>query len=257
MAAEEPHPSNPFLGMKLAPFDALRNAARVECDTCKVSRRYWCGKCNKLLVNGLAESPILSSLPLKFEVFQAKRESPQKSTAGQAATLSPSHVHVWRDLNQLRESVTDPDSIAILYPSDDSIPISDLPSQVDSLLVIDGPWSWAAQQLENPFLSGLKRVRLTTNGRRTAYWRYPPLRGAASNFNPTAVLQCMSTVEAIHQCCLEIDGEGGARGLYDNLLWLFAFQYSTVSRALRENPSRMQRVVRKSRGVLNPERFGH
>jgi len=132
-----------------------------------------------------------------------------------------------------------------------------LPSQVDSLLVIDGPWSWAAQQLENPFLSGLKRVRLTTNGRRTAYWRYPPLRGAASNFNPTAVLQCMSTVEAIHQCCLEIDGEGGARGLYDNLLWLFAFQYSTVSRALRENPSRMQRVVRKSRGVLNPERFGH
>lgn len=242
--------ANPFAQLHLSSTDALRDTPRVKCEGCGKSRRYWCGSCGVLCISAGAPSPV--QLPIRFEVLQAARETAQKSTAGQAVALAPDSVRVWRDRTSFINTILAGDGadVALLYPRDEAVPLSEA-ANVRTLVVIDAPWTSAALMAAEPPFSNMQCVKLTTQGRQSAFWRYPPLRGEASAFNRQAVEQCLSTVEAIHQAAVEVNGEAGTRGDYDDILWLFAFQHATVQRALGPPDSVLRkRIFRKSKGVL-------
>lgn len=224
--------------LRLSSFEALENAERQKCLSCAKSRRYVCAPCGVLLVSG----PRVR-LPLRFEILQVPREA-RRSTAGQAAALSPD-VRVWRDRDAFDREILgrrQSQRLALLYPRDDAVAISEA-NDIDALVVIDAPWTAAAVMAEE--MRHLRCVKL--NGeRRSVFWRYAPIRGDHSQFNRHTVPDCLSTVEAIHQSCVQRN----AAAVYDDLLWLFAFQHRTVSAALTNDANRMQRVVQKSKGVL-------
>ncbi len=74
--------------------------------------------------------------------------------------------------------------------------------------------------------------------RRAAFWRYVPVCGERSAFNPGAVHNFLCTVEAIHECCIRKDPGGAARGEYNDLLWLFAFHHRRVSADIGVDPAK-------------------
>lgn len=101
-------------------------------------------------------------------------------------------------------------------------------------------------------LSGLPRVTFPP-GRGTRFWRYAPKRGENSEyFNPDKVGCLMSTVESVHRFC---DAYNQAIGLpagkVDDLLWFFAFLHGRVKEVYEQSPEKRQRILRKSKGLLN------
>lgn len=134
--------TNPFSEYNIAPFDVLQNAARVKCEGCGKSKRFWCGECAKLLLPDSQLIPESTVLPLKFEILQSLREKPQSSTAGQAACLAPGYVRVWRDEAKFKSQVLEnaDDSIGILYPCQKAKLLSELPN-IQTLVLIDSPWT--------------------------------------------------------------------------------------------------------------------
>lgn len=244
-----PAHADPFAGLALSPFTALESAPRVSCPGCGKSRRYYCGACGSLVLSAGVASPRLT-LPLRFEVVQGRGEPPQKSTAGQAAALAPDSVRVWPAdrLDALAKTVAlNAPDVALLYPRADAPLLADMPS-VQTLVVLDASWTSASVMAEAPPFRDMRCVRLESPSRRSAFWRYPPARGERSAFNPDAIRAMLSTVEAVHECCVQAapDRPGG----FDDLLWLFAFQHGRVKAAIDADPAKRARLVRKSKGVL-------
>lgn len=252
---QEPLRVDPFAQLDLSPFTALEAATRVTCAGCDRSRRYWCGSCGTLCLPD-AEGPVPRvHLPLRFEVVQARSEVAQKSTAGQATALAPDHVRLWRSWPECKSNVSvglnaSDAGVALLYPRADAVPLSEA-GLLHTLVVIDAPWTTASViALQDPFAS-MRCVQLDVGDRGSAFWRYVPVRGERSAFNPDAVQNFLCTVEAIHECCVEKDPPAAAGGEFDDLLWLFAFQHRRVSAAIASDPSKKNRLNRKSKGTLS------
>lgn len=70
-------------------------------------------------------------------------------------------------------------------------------------------------------------------------------------FNEHSVKGLLSTIEAIHAFCTAYGcAKGVSPGAYDNLLWLFVFNYSRVKEVYEAAPGKRDRIMRKSKGLL-------
>jgi hypothetical protein len=109
-------------------------------------------------------------------------------------------------------------------------------------------------------LSKLPRVKLAPlepgAERQSRFWRYSRLKGAGSAmFNESNVNTFLSSIEAVYFFCV-----GYAERImrkksfdpheYDNLLWLFAFNYAQVKAVYDAEPGKRARIMRKSKGLL-------
>ena len=120
------------------------------------------------------------------------------------------------------------------------------------LVVIDSTWTKSVVLMQQPCLQQLPKISLPP-GRPTRFWRYAPKRSEHSEyFSPDKVGSLVSTVESVHRFC-EAYGKtlGYQHGYSDNLLWLFAFLHGRVKEVYQENPGKRQRIMRKSKGLLN------
>lgn len=62
----------------------------------------------------------------------------------------------------------------------------------------------------------------------------------------------MSTVESVHRFCDAYNRAAGLEaGLVDDLLWIFAFLHGRVKEVYEQAPGKRQRILRKSRGLLD------
>lgn len=71
-------------------------------------------------------------------------------------------------------------------------------------------------------------------------------------FSPENVKGLLSTVEAVHQFVTEFGAAkgAGAVGDWDNLMWLFAWNYGLVKEVYERTPGKRERIMRKSKGRL-------
>lgn len=255
-----------FEELKLHPFTSLEKAARTRCEGCDTSRRYWCGACCRLLVS---DGPPSVSLPVSIDVIQSAAETPQKSTAQHIAILAPQFGKVWRPfpdcMTKFHEEVVqsaEKDTVAVLYPSTDALTPAEAAEKLPPLkrlIVVDANWSKSVHILSSDELKGLPHVKLPPPPpgavRQSRFWRYAPTRGAESKmFNEDSVKSLLSTVEAVHGFC---NAYAKARGLidedgaYDNLLWLFAFNWHKVREVYVTAPGKRARIMRKSKGLMS------
>lgn len=199
------------------------------------------------------------ALPLQVSILQARAEVPQRSTAQHAALLAPDHARVHRPFPECAASfAADPlptdGTVALLYPSEGALTPSEAAASLPSLahlVVIDASWSKSVSLLEAPCLQRLPRVSLPP-GLGTRFWRYAPLRGDNSAlFNKDTIGGLLATIEAVHRFCDAFGvAKGGVSGACDDLLWLFAFQYGRVREVYEQAPGKRQRIIRKSKGLL-------
>jgi hypothetical protein len=151
-------------------------------------------------------------------------------------------------------------TVAVLYPTEDALTPEEALVQypnLERLIVIDANWSKSIAILKSPELAGLPRVKLSSPAdgysRQSRFWRYAPTRGVDSKmFNENAVRGLLSTIEAIYSFC---DSYGSAKGApvgaYDNLLWLFAFNWQRVKEVYVAAPGKRDRIMRKSKGLMS------
>lgn len=121
------------------------------------------------------------------------------------------------------------------------------------VIVVDASWPKSVLLMQTPWLAALPRVTLPENGEASRFWRYAPVRSATSqNFSPDKVGSLASTVESVHRFCDALGrAKGLAPGFCDDLLWLFAFLYGRVKDVYDKAPGKRERIMRKSKGLLN------
>jgi len=78
------------------------------------------------------------------------------------------------DIQPFKESATDPDSIVVLFPSEDARDVQEIdPKELKSLnrvVIIDCTWNQTKDFLKHPVIQGLKKVKIQTE--KTVFWRY-------------------------------------------------------------------------------------
>jgi hypothetical protein len=90
--------------------------------------------------------------------------------------------------------------------------------------------------------------------RQSRFWRYSRLKGEGSGmFNKSNVNTFLSSIEALHCFCIgyaEHKLDKFDVNMYDNILWLFAFNYTRVKKVYESEPGKRARIMRKSKGLL-------
>lgn len=253
-----------FAGLKISSWESLKSAKRVKCPTCSKSRRYYCGPCCRLFIDGIAPGV---KLPIKFDILQTASEVSQRSTAAHAVVTSPDHVKIWRPFPEVLDEYAAVlknegacSKSVLLYPTEDAITVEEAVKTMPDLervVVIDSTWTKSVDVEKMDLLKNMKRVKLSGGesgkGRTSKFWRYAPLRKETSPmFNPETVHGLLATVEAIHIFCVEhFEAFGGKYdGRYDDLLWLFSFNYSLVKNVYESSPGKRERLRRKSKNLL-------
>mmetsp|Transcript_8900 Transcript_8900/g.17939 ORF Transcript_8900/g.17939 Transcript_8900/m.17939 type:complete len:288 (-) Transcript_8900:880-1743(-) len=283
---------NDCAGLKLSSFASLDQASELErvcCVGCSRSRRYYCGECCRaLLPTDSAPAPSVE-LPFRVDILQSGTEQPSKSTAAHAVILAPAYVRIWRPapaciadfLSSLREDFGDTDGepsgegdlVFVLHPGETALTPTEVAlrngESMKRLVVIDSSWtksSGIVQALEREVKGKVVHVGLDPEAaaaadpkfashRSSGFWRFPPVRGERSFFNPTMASQLKSTIEAIHsfavQWSLAVNPHEKYDGRFDDLLWLFSYQRSLVQHVYETHPGKRARLMRKSKNLLS------
>lgn len=199
---------------------------RYECSSCKKSVKYFCYFCHKCSPFLEGKIPVVD-LAFSVDVIMHEGETEGKSTAVHAKLLASSQVKIYSHLAELPLYDND-NSVFLLYPSQHSIPITNLaPNVVKKIIVIDGTWAQAKKIVKLPAIAHLPKISFEP--RHTLFWRYQPL-------GPSY----LSTIEAIYYCCRDyMEAQRGSyHGQVDDLLWFFKFFYEIIQASYKSNLER-------------------
>mmetsp|Transcript_902 Transcript_902/g.1486 ORF Transcript_902/g.1486 Transcript_902/m.1486 type:complete len:465 (+) Transcript_902:42-1436(+) len=160
---------------------------RAQCPSCAVHRRFYCFYCKTLVAVPSEMLPtILSADPLPLTVDVILRDEPSKSTGIYAAVMAPQSTRVVRYPEDLEDSSVgaedtktssnnvagestrdrpeieyDPSTTVILYPSERSVTMGEIPvaelAQLRKVLVVDTTWQKTGTGAANGCLASLPR----------------------------------------------------------------------------------------------------
>ncbi|KAJ3193941.1 DTW domain-containing protein 1 [Irineochytrium annulatum] len=216
--------------LRIADTEPLMAAGRSLCEVCETTHRAYCPRCAAPLGGHV---PPKVRLPVPMDIYRHPRELEGKTTSVHAKLIAPDDTSLYvsdihHDIDEIRNRYPDPSRVLMLFPTEDSIPLQDVPAGgFDRLVVIDGTWKHARSMCMGLQPLGFTAVRIPDQ--RTLFWRYQ----AYGDF-------CLATIEAIYWFYVELDksfngGAGVADGAFDNLLFYFKLQYETVQGVYREN----------------------
>jgi DTW domain-containing protein YfiP len=183
------------------------------------------------------------------DIYRHPHEKQAASTTVFATLVSNDvRIYTHRISQEILESYPNPDKVLLLYPSQESIPINQLPiKEYDRLVVIDGTWNHAKGMAMRASTLGFVHVKI--EARETLFWRF-------QNIDRTY----LSTIEAIYYffteyhvrfgCTLTHTGtlthtdtttdspKADYDGRYDNLLFYFKFKWETIQNFYKSNPDK-------------------
>mmetsp|Transcript_68904 Transcript_68904/g.138534 ORF Transcript_68904/g.138534 Transcript_68904/m.138534 type:complete len:414 (-) Transcript_68904:97-1338(-) len=175
---------------------------RAQCPSCAVHRRFYCFYCKTLVAVPSEMLPtILSADPLPLTVDVILRDEPSKSTGIYAAVMAPQSTRVVRYPEDLEDSSVgaedtktssnnvagestrdrpeieyDPRTTVILYPSERSVTMGEIPvaelAQLRKVLVVDTTWQKTGGVLLHRKLRHLRHIRLANPPEESLFWRY-------------------------------------------------------------------------------------
>jgi len=245
---------------------------------CGTSRSLYCTECCKLLIDRESWPTSIQAgqldLPFYLDiVLNDKRLSATgfhahvllKASRGDlndyngcetAQSQAQAHAHAQEERirlidienNESLPSYEGEDNTYVLFPSENSIPISSVASNIHRLIVLDCKWTKSSCQ-RLPEIDGLPQVHLDHPPSESFFWRW-------HNAGPG---MC-STLEAIYFAAMEVAQvscyfDNAKRKALIDLMWLFGIQRSaTALRARREGKplpfskdgKTMQRDLRKT-----------
>ena len=221
---------------------------REEC--CQSSRSLYCSECFRLFIPESYRPEALQTTRLPFDlhiVLHDKRNSATGVHAVVLDDLSPHETQVTLIDIDRDDAIPDYASFNhayLLFPSQDSIPISSLQGSIQTLVVLDCKWTRSSSR-EHPSIACLPKVHLSNPPSTSNYWRW---HSAGSGM--------LCTIEAIYVAATEVS-KGGTNN-YLHLLWLFGLQRGWIEAATmksgRATPcsphvKEDQREVRRTRGT--------
>ncbi|CAI2376340.1 unnamed protein product [Moneuplotes crassus] len=203
--------------MNFASFKPLTEIeGRIQCPKCKSNRKFYCYACYVPLARDVPQL----KLPVNFTVLKHPGEKMGKSSIIASKIIAPDNVTIH---NSLEISEFDYDSTILLFPKEDSVPITSMPKEtlesVKNVVLIDSTWLQVNKFLQNENVSKLKTVVINTE--KTIFWRYQ--RGVTD--------KNLSTIEAMYFFMRDYDkvmSEKDYDGKYDNLLYFYAYTYALI-----------------------------
>ncbi|TPX57012.1 hypothetical protein PhCBS80983_g04147 [Powellomyces hirtus] len=215
-----------------SPLRALYSTVRQSCAGCGKGRKVFCPKCGV----ALGHDPPRVALPVKVVVYRDPREVEAKSTSAHAKILAPAHVEVKvENLVKPDPSVpsslteyTHPERVLLLFPSDDALPLSEVPdlSKFDKLIVLDGTWKQGRAMATA--LAHLPFQHVSIQTRTTLFWRYQPFGE-----------HHLSTIEATYWFFRDhfaaLHPGQAYDGRYDDLLFYFKLQWELIQEFYKTN----------------------
>ena len=108
--------------------------------------KYYCYQCFLPVGNYESQIPRLE-LPIKVTILSHPKEKKSKSSVVPIKILSPEHVDFITNIEapNFLEDGTDPKDIAVLFPSDDAIEVTDITQEelrsLKRVIIIDSTWN--------------------------------------------------------------------------------------------------------------------
>jgi DTW domain-containing protein YfiP len=140
-------------------------------DEGKNNNRIYCYQC-LVPVGGLVLPQV--RLPIKLDIIRHPGEKKTKSTALHAPVLCGEDEVRCVEVPEIDSLGTfDPETTILLFPSNDSVIISELEhlEKINRVVVVDSTWQQARSVLNVPQLKSLRKIRLANNYQ-TSFWRY-------------------------------------------------------------------------------------
>uniref|UniRef100_A0A7S2RI45 tRNA-uridine aminocarboxypropyltransferase 1 n=1 Tax=Mucochytrium quahogii TaxID=96639 RepID=A0A7S2RI45_9STRA len=216
-----------LLGLKLTKTDTIdgyfdtRKQGRV-CPNCEKgpNNGLYCYAC-LVPLKGVC-LPQIPKLPLKLWVVRHEKEPRKKSSAVHAEVICGKEYAETVETPLSDDLVFDKETTCVIFPSDTSVPIKDLPNlkSLKSVIVLDATWIKAPTMNRLKQLEGVPRVHLAEY--RTLFWRY-------QNFPDTH----LSTIEAMYYFFVEYEKavhDGVYDGKFDDMLSIFIGQFRKIER---------------------------
>lgn len=221
---------------------------REEC--CQSSRSLYCPECFRLLIPDSHRPEALQTTKLPFDLHVILHDKRNAATGVHAVVLDQVSPHE----NQVTLIDIDRDDAIpeyanfnhtyLLFPSEDSIPLSSFQGIIKTLVVLDCKWTRSSSR-EHPSIACLPKVHLSHPPSTSNYWRW---HSAGSGM--------LCTIEAIYEAATELSTSGNNN--YLHLLWLFGLQRGWIGAATmksgRATPCSQhakedQRELRRTRGT--------
>ena len=123
---------------------------------------------------------------------------------------------------------------AVLFPSDDAIPICDFDtSKLEHLILVDSTWRFYKTVLNHRDLKGLPRVKLSAPPK-TRFWR-PAKNGKEQHLSSIEALKIAS-----EEICLQKSKESGT---FEDLLFFFNLIHAKIKHEHYRNPENEKRAL--------------
>ena len=153
-----------------------------------------------------------------------------------------------------RNSETGDAGVYLLFPSDDSVPITAVTEPIKKLVVLDCKWSKTSVVRLNPGIASLPKVHLANPPDKSLFWRWHNSgRGM------------LSTIEAIYYAAWEVSTQDLSmhqdRHNLVHAMWLFALQRAVITHRSREeqriapfsDEGKLQQRLRRQKQSQNPQ----
>ena len=206
---------------------------RCECPSCGASRSIYCYDCCEVLLPMDQRPDGLQELSLPFSVDFVLDDRRASATGVQAVSVLKQITNGKNVYRLLDQSVTTVDGEGIpdysamegayfLFPSDTSVSLSSVASQVRHLVVLDCKWS-KSHLRKDPRLLSLPKVHLDSQPQESFYWRWH-----------NSGKGMLSTIEALYFAAWQVAEQNSwtleQRRPLVNLCWVFGVQRAVIRR---------------------------
>ena len=227
----------PFLESFLTPesMELQSQWDRVKC--CHASRSLYCSECYQLLIptahwpkniQAAVNNTTFRLLPFDLHVILQDR---RKSATGlhvavlDKITRKQQVVVVDMERKEPIPEYQERKGPFLLFPSHDSVPLAQVATTIQTLVVLDCKWTHATIR-EHASIATLPKVHLTNPPKESHYWRW---HNAGSGM--------LSTMEAVYVAAKEVITKLPNKEHYNFsiLLWLFALQRASILRHTKDD----------------------
>ena len=212
-----------------------KNSDRHYCSICNRKQSTYCAFCEIPLNH---QSPKVN-IPINVDIYRHWNEKPQNSTTVYCKLVAPEKTKIYEfqgddsefELKILAERYQDHSRVVLLYPTPDSVSLSELEEgSFDTLAVIDGTWNQAKPMAKIFGKMGFRHVRISSH--QTMFWRYQSLDRTF-----------LATIEAIFWFFVDFHNAFEKNkvpydGRYDNLLFYFKLKYCVIQEYYKARPDK-------------------
>jgi len=182
---------------------------------------------------------------VNFTVLKHPGEKMGKSSIIASKIIAPENVTIH---NSLQISEFDYDSTILLFPKEESVPITSMAqedlSKIKNVVLIDSTWLQVNKFLQNENVEKLKTVIINTE--KTIFWRYQ--RGVTD--------KNLSTIEAMYFFMRDYDKVMNSQeydGKYDDLLYFYSYTYALIQNEYKKGQKK-ERDFKTIKGYIKDEK---